>query len=67
MTFINVQNESNIGQSGKLQEIPLNKITGSDYPELDSALKGGGDYIDEKDFILFDVMVGNIFLEREKC
>lgn len=27
--------------------------------------KGGGDYIDEKDFILFDVMVGNIFLERE--
>lgn len=27
--------------------------------------KGGGDYIDDKDFILFDVMVGNIFLERE--
>jgi hypothetical protein len=27
--------------------------------------KGGGDYIDEKDFILFDVMVGNVFLERE--
>lgn len=27
--------------------------------------KGGGDYIDGKDFILFDVMVGDIFLERE--
>lgn len=27
--------------------------------------KGGGDYIDEKDFILFDVMVGDVFLERE--
>ena len=27
--------------------------------------KGGGDYIDEKSFILFDVMVGDVFLERE--
>lgn len=27
--------------------------------------KGGGDYIDNKDFILFDVMVGDVFLERE--
>ena len=27
--------------------------------------KGGGDYIDRKDFILFDVMVNDIFLERE--
>lgn len=27
--------------------------------------KGGGDYKERKDFILFDVMVGDIFLERE--
>jgi hypothetical protein len=27
--------------------------------------KGGGDYIDGKDFILFDVCVGGVFLERE--
>lgn len=27
--------------------------------------KSGGDYIDHKDFILFDVMVGDVFLERE--
>lgn len=27
--------------------------------------KGGSDYIDNKDFILFDVMVGDVFLERE--
>jgi len=27
--------------------------------------KGGGDYIDNKDFILFDVCVNGIFLERE--
>lgn len=27
--------------------------------------KGGGDYIDDKGFILFDVMVGDIFLARE--
>jgi len=36
-----VMNESNIGQQGKLQEIPINKISGTDYPELDSALKSG--------------------------
>jgi hypothetical protein len=36
-----VQNESNISQQGKLQQIPLNKITGSDYAELDTALKNG--------------------------
>ena len=33
-----VQNESNISQQGKLQSIPLNKIKGTDYPELDTAL-----------------------------
>jgi len=27
--------------------------------------KGGGDYLETKDFILFDIMVGNVFLERE--
>lgn len=27
--------------------------------------KGGGNYKDTKDFILFDVMIGDIFLERE--
>jgi len=27
--------------------------------------KGGGDYIDHKDFILFDVKVGDVFLERK--
>jgi len=27
--------------------------------------KGGGDYIDEKDFILFDIMVNDVFLPRE--
>lgn len=27
--------------------------------------KGGGDYQDHKDFILFDVMVGTMFLQRE--
>lgn len=27
--------------------------------------KGGGDYIDNKDFILFDIMVNDVFLSRE--
>jgi len=27
--------------------------------------KGGGDYIDNKDFILFDIMVNDVFLPRE--
>lgn len=33
-----VMNESNISQHGKFETIPLNKIKGSDYIELDSAL-----------------------------
>jgi len=30
-----------------------------------AGIQKGGDYIDEKDFILFDVCVGDVFLERE--
>jgi ATP-dependent RNA circularization protein (DNA/RNA ligase family) len=30
-----------------------------------AGIQNGGDYKDKKDFILFDVMVGDVFLERE--
>jgi hypothetical protein len=49
-----VQNESNISQQGKLEAIPLNKISGTDYPELDSALKKGKLSLDEAQNLLPD-------------
>jgi len=49
-----IQNESNIGKQGKLQEIPLNKIKGTDYPELDNALLTGKLSFDEADSFLPD-------------
>jgi hypothetical protein len=36
-----IENGSNISKQGKLQTIPLSKIKGTDYPELESALKNG--------------------------
>lgn len=35
----NVMNNSNIGLQGKIVEIPINKISGTDYLELDDALR----------------------------
>ena len=35
----NISNESNIGLSGKFETIPVNKIQGTDYIELDEALR----------------------------
>lgn len=47
-------NESNVGVNGKLEKIQLNKISGSDYPELDEALKSGKISMDKIDEFLPD-------------
>lgn len=36
-----IANDAGVSNRAKVKEIPLNKISGTDYPELDAALKSG--------------------------